>query len=74
MTHAHAFDKGILLDNISQLSLGPRTRYLHSAVALIVPCTRTALFRLLCSSETQQICTAGQTLQVALAVGWELVS
>ena len=65
MTHAYAFDKGILLDNISQLSLGPRTRYLHSAVALIVPCTSTALSGLLCSVESQQACTAGQPLQVA---------
>ena len=41
VTHAYAFDKGILLDNVSQLSLGPRARYLHSAVALIVPCAGT---------------------------------
>lgn len=42
VTHAYAFDKGVSLDNISQLSLGPWTRNLHSAVALIVPCAGTA--------------------------------
>ena len=73
MTHAYAFDKGILLDNISQLSLGPRTRYLHSAVALIVPCTRTAVFGLLCQDRSQA-CTAGQPLQVALGVICEPMS
>ena len=74
MTYAYAFDKGKLLYNISQLSLGPRSCYFHSAVALIVPCTRTALSGLLRLDRSQQACTAEQPLKVALAMDCGLVS
>lgn len=70
VTHAHAFDKGISLDNVSQLSPGPRARYLHSAGALIVPCTRTPDLCLLFQGRAWDACTAGQLTRAAPKGPW----